>query len=56
MLLEMDHQDQKVRLVLHGEDVVETLQHQGEKINPKYVRILRTCFSGLSSTTETIKN
>uniref|UniRef100_A0A3P8VTN5 Glutamate--cysteine ligase n=1 Tax=Cynoglossus semilaevis TaxID=244447 RepID=A0A3P8VTN5_CYNSE len=41
MLLEMDHQDQKVRLVLHGEDVVETLQHQGEKINPNHPTLWR---------------
>lgn len=37
MLLELDDKDEKVRLVLNGGDVLETLQDQGEKINPKCV-------------------
>ncbi|MEQ2193839.1 hypothetical protein XENOCAPTIV_015759 [Xenoophorus captivus] len=35
MLVELDDNDEKVRLVLNGGDVLETLQEQGEKINPK---------------------
>lgn len=35
MLVELDEKDEKVRLSLNGEDVLETLQDQGEKINPK---------------------
>lgn len=35
MLVELDDADEKVRLVLNGKDVLETLQDQGEKINPK---------------------
>lgn len=35
MLMELDDKDEKVRLVLNGGDVLETLQDQGEKINPK---------------------
>lgn len=35
MLVELDDKDEKVRLVLNGADVLETLQDQGEKINPK---------------------
>lgn len=35
MLVELDDKDEKVRLVLNGGDVLETLQDQGEKINPK---------------------
>lgn len=35
MLVEMDDKNEKVRLVLKGKDVLETLQEKGEKINPK---------------------
>lgn len=35
MLLELDDKDEKVRLVLDGARVLQTLQDQGEKINPK---------------------
>jgi len=35
MLLELDDKDETVRLVLTGNEVLETLQDQGEKINPK---------------------
>lgn len=35
MLVEMDDKNEKVRLVLNGKDVLETLQEKGEKINPK---------------------
>lgn len=35
MLVEMDERHEKVRLVLNGKDVLETLQEKGEKINPK---------------------
>ena len=35
MLIEMDETNEKVRLVLSGGEVLETLQDQGEKINPK---------------------
>lgn len=40
MLVEMDDSNEKVRLVLNGKDVLETLQEKGEKINPKWVTIL----------------
>lgn len=35
MLVELDDKNEKVRLVLNGGNVLETLQDQGEKINPK---------------------
>jgi glutamate--cysteine ligase catalytic subunit len=35
MLIEMDEANEKVRIVLSGGEVLETLQEQGEKINPK---------------------
>lgn len=35
MLVKFDHENKKVRLVLSGEEVLQTLQDKGEKINPK---------------------
>lgn len=35
MLVEMDDKNEKVRLVLNGGDVLQTLQDKGEKTNPK---------------------
>lgn len=35
MLVELDDKDEKVRLVLNADEVLDTLQGQGEKINPK---------------------
>lgn len=35
MLIEMDETNEKVRIVLNGGELLETLQDQGEKINPK---------------------
>lgn len=35
MLMELDDKEEKVRLVLNGGPVLETLQDQGERINPK---------------------
>lgn len=35
MLIEMDEKNEKVRLVLNGGEVLETLQDKGEKTNPK---------------------
>lgn len=35
MLLELDDKDEKVRIVLRSGDVLETLQDQGENLNPK---------------------
>lgn len=35
MLIEMDEKNGKVRLVLNGGEVLETLQDKGEKTNPK---------------------
>lgn len=39
MLVELDDEDEKVRLALNAEDILETLQEQGEKTNPKYVNL-----------------
>uniref|UniRef100_A0A7N9AWV7 Glutamate--cysteine ligase n=1 Tax=Mastacembelus armatus TaxID=205130 RepID=A0A7N9AWV7_9TELE len=41
MLVELDDKDEKVRLVLNGGDVLETLQDQGEKINPNHPTLWR---------------
>uniref|UniRef100_A0A8C4IBV8 Glutamate--cysteine ligase n=1 Tax=Dicentrarchus labrax TaxID=13489 RepID=A0A8C4IBV8_DICLA len=41
MLVEMDDKDEKVRLVLNGGDVLETLQDQGENINPNHPTLWR---------------
>ncbi|MEQ2230016.1 hypothetical protein ILYODFUR_024932 [Ilyodon furcidens] len=41
MLVELDDNDEKVRLVLNGGDVLETLQEQGEKINPNHPTLWR---------------
>lgn len=35
MLVELDDKNEKVRIVLNGGEVLETLQEQGENINPK---------------------
>ncbi|XP_067150277.1 glutamate--cysteine ligase catalytic subunit isoform X4 [Apteryx mantelli] len=35
MLVKFDHENKKVRLVLCGEEVLQTLQDKGEKVNPK---------------------
>lgn len=35
MLVKFDHENKKVRLILRGEEVVQTLQDKGEKVNPK---------------------
>uniref|UniRef100_A0A672HKP0 Glutamate--cysteine ligase n=1 Tax=Salarias fasciatus TaxID=181472 RepID=A0A672HKP0_SALFA len=41
MLVELDDKDEKVRLVLNGGDVLETLQEQGENINPNHPTLWR---------------
>uniref|UniRef100_A0A8D3BUH0 Glutamate--cysteine ligase n=1 Tax=Scophthalmus maximus TaxID=52904 RepID=A0A8D3BUH0_SCOMX len=41
MLLELDETDEKVRLVLNGGEVLDTLQDQGEKINPNHPTLWR---------------
>uniref|UniRef100_A0A3Q3WYY9 Glutamate--cysteine ligase n=1 Tax=Mola mola TaxID=94237 RepID=A0A3Q3WYY9_MOLML len=41
MLVELDDKDEKVRLVLNGGHVLETLQDQGEKINPNHPTLWR---------------
>ncbi|XP_023122856.1 glutamate--cysteine ligase catalytic subunit [Amphiprion ocellaris] len=41
MLLELDDKDEKVRIVLNGGEVLETLQDQGEKINPNHPTLWR---------------
>lgn len=35
MLVELDDKNEKVRIVLNGREILETLQEQGENINPK---------------------
>lgn len=42
MLVKFDHENKKVRLVLCGEEVLQTLQDKGEKVNPKWVAV--SCF------------
>uniref|UniRef100_A0A8C3G720 Glutamate--cysteine ligase n=1 Tax=Cyclopterus lumpus TaxID=8103 RepID=A0A8C3G720_CYCLU len=41
MLLELDDKDEKVRLILNSKEVLETLQDQGEKINPNHPTLWR---------------
>uniref|UniRef100_A0A673FLL3 Glutamate--cysteine ligase n=1 Tax=Sinocyclocheilus rhinocerous TaxID=307959 RepID=A0A673FLL3_9TELE len=41
MLVEMDDNNEKVRLVLNGKDVLEILQEKGEKINPNHPTLWR---------------
>ncbi|KAI4896330.1 hypothetical protein NFI96_015778 [Prochilodus magdalenae] len=41
MLVEMDDEQEKVRLVLNGKDVLETLQEKGENINPNHPTLWR---------------
>uniref|UniRef100_A0A3Q3BLU2 Glutamate--cysteine ligase n=1 Tax=Kryptolebias marmoratus TaxID=37003 RepID=A0A3Q3BLU2_KRYMA len=41
MLVELDDKDEKVRLVLNGEHVLDTLQEKGEKINPNHPTLWR---------------
>ncbi|XP_049337054.1 glutamate--cysteine ligase catalytic subunit isoform X2 [Astyanax mexicanus] len=41
MLVELDDKNEKVRLVLNGKDVLETLQEKGEKINPNHPTLWR---------------
>uniref|UniRef100_A0A8C7TE74 Glutamate--cysteine ligase n=1 Tax=Oncorhynchus mykiss TaxID=8022 RepID=A0A8C7TE74_ONCMY len=41
MLIEMDEKNEKVRLVLKGGEVLETLQDKGEKTNPNHPTLWR---------------
>uniref|UniRef100_A0A8C5HGL7 Glutamate--cysteine ligase n=1 Tax=Gouania willdenowi TaxID=441366 RepID=A0A8C5HGL7_GOUWI len=41
MLVELDDKDEKVRIVLNGGEVLETLQEQGENINPNHPTLWR---------------
>ncbi|CAL8359921.1 unnamed protein product [Boreogadus saida] len=41
MLIEMDEANEKVQIVLSGGEVLETLQDQGEKINPNHPTLWR---------------
>uniref|UniRef100_A0A8C8EYL8 Glutamate--cysteine ligase n=1 Tax=Oncorhynchus tshawytscha TaxID=74940 RepID=A0A8C8EYL8_ONCTS len=41
MLIEMDEKNEKVRLVLNGGEVLETLQDKGEKANPNHPTLWR---------------
>uniref|UniRef100_A0A8C9L7U4 Glutamate--cysteine ligase n=1 Tax=Pavo cristatus TaxID=9049 RepID=A0A8C9L7U4_PAVCR len=41
MLVKFDHENKKVRLVLSGEEVLQTLQDKGEKINPNHPTLWR---------------
>ncbi|KAM5256788.1 glutamate--cysteine ligase catalytic subunit isoform 2-T2 [Ctenodactylus gundi] len=41
MLVSFDHESKKVRLVLNGEDVLETLQEKGERTNPNHPTLWR---------------
>lgn len=39
MLVKFDHENKKVRLLLCGEEILQTLQDKGEKVNPKWVAV-----------------
>ncbi|XP_041333273.1 glutamate--cysteine ligase catalytic subunit isoform X2 [Pyrgilauda ruficollis] len=41
MLVKFDHENKKVRLLLCGEEVLQTLQDKGEKINPNHPTLWR---------------
>ncbi|NXP65807.1 GSH1 ligase, partial [Chloropsis cyanopogon] len=41
MLVKFDHENKKVRLVLCGEEVLQTLQEKGEKVNPNHPTLWR---------------
>ncbi|XP_029451573.1 glutamate--cysteine ligase catalytic subunit [Rhinatrema bivittatum] len=41
MLLSFDHINQKVRVVLKGEEILDVLQHKGEKTNPNHPTLWR---------------
>ncbi|XP_069582888.1 glutamate--cysteine ligase catalytic subunit isoform X1 [Ranitomeya imitator] len=41
MLVAFDHENRKVRLVLQGEEMLDTLQGRGEKINPNHPTLWR---------------
>uniref|UniRef100_A0A8C5MCA6 Glutamate--cysteine ligase n=1 Tax=Leptobrachium leishanense TaxID=445787 RepID=A0A8C5MCA6_9ANUR len=41
MLVAFDHEHQKVRLALNGEEMLDTLQDQGEKTNPNHPTLWR---------------
>ncbi|XP_053315398.1 glutamate--cysteine ligase catalytic subunit [Spea bombifrons] len=41
MLVSFDHEHQKVRLVLKGEEMLDTLQDRGEKTNPNHPTLWR---------------
>ncbi|XP_075718072.1 glutamate--cysteine ligase catalytic subunit [Rhinoderma darwinii] len=41
MLVAFDHENHKVRLVLKGEEMLDTLQGRGEKINPNHPTLWR---------------
>uniref|UniRef100_A0A8C3EWT3 Glutamate--cysteine ligase n=1 Tax=Corvus moneduloides TaxID=1196302 RepID=A0A8C3EWT3_CORMO len=41
MLVKFDHENKKVRLVLCGEEVLQTLQDKGEKVNPNHPTLWR---------------
>ncbi|KAM8953058.1 glutamate--cysteine ligase catalytic subunit [Pelodytes ibericus] len=45
MLLAFDHEHEKVRLVLNGEEILDTLQDRGEKINPNHPTLWRPEYS-----------
>lgn len=52
MLVKFDHENKKVRLLLCGEEVLQTLQDKGEKINPKWVAVSCYFFFPLQYRTE----
>uniref|UniRef100_A0A8B9FXM8 Glutamate--cysteine ligase n=1 Tax=Amazona collaria TaxID=241587 RepID=A0A8B9FXM8_9PSIT len=41
MLVKFDHENKKVRLALCGEEVLQTLQDKGEKVNPNHPTLWR---------------
>nr|XP_030123211.3 glutamate--cysteine ligase catalytic subunit isoform X1 [Taeniopygia guttata] len=41
MLVKFDHENKKVRLLLCGEEILQTLQDKGEKVNPNHPTLWR---------------
>lgn len=56
MLVKFDHENKKVRLLLCGEEVLQTLQDKGEKINPKWVAVSSLFFYPPLDTDDAVQN
>lgn len=56
MLVKFDHENKKVRLLLCGEEILQTLQDKGEKVNPKWVAVSCSFFFFSPSCYDTVQN